>query len=193
MEEKQSWMEKATQLDRRWVFVLVALSVIIPILIGVALPVNISKDVRSVYDYIENVPADSTIMIVCDYDPASEAELYPMTLALYRHCFDRGISVVSFTMWPNGAALIERAFDEMKLEYEIEQGKDYINLGYQVGGHYNIIQAGLDLKNAFPTDYRGNSTTHMEALDGIDTLNDLGYVIDLEPDADFTANVHRGR
>jgi len=181
MEEKKkkNWMELAVNLERRWIFLLVAVSVIVPIIVGTVLPVNISPPVKSVFEYVDGLPEGDTVMIVCDYDPASEAELYPMTLALYRHCFDKKLKVVSFTMWPNGAALIERAFDEMKLEYEIESGRDYINYGYQVGGHYNIIQAGIDLRNAFPTDYNGNSTTHMEAIAGIENLNDLGFVIDL--------------
>jgi hypothetical protein len=124
---------------------------------------------------------------VLDYDPASEAELYPMTLALYRHCFDRGIKVMSFTLWPNGAALIERAFDAIKLEYNdsemypdgVRSGIDYVNFGYQVGGALVIIAAGQDIRTAFSTDYRGNSTTNMPVLEGINSLADLDYVVDL--------------
>src|SRR4030042_5954208 len=100
MDEKQTWMEWITSLDRRYIFVLVALAVIIPIVIGAVLPVNISPSVKSSYDFIENLPPHSPVMIVLDYDPASEAELYPMTLALYRHCFDKGHRLLSFTLRP---------------------------------------------------------------------------------------------
>jgi len=187
MEEKQNWMEWITTLDRRYIFLLVAISVIIPIVIGVILPVNVSPEVRSVYNYIDALPEGSTVMIVLDYDPASEAELYPMTLALYRHCFDRGIKVMSFTLWPNGAALIERAFDTIKLDYSesemfpdgIRSGIEYVNYGYQVGGALVIIAAGQDIRTAFSTDYRGNSTASMEILEEINSLGDLDYVVDL--------------
>ncbi len=180
MDEKKSWMETITTLDRRYVFVLVAIAVTIPIVVGAVLPVNISPSVQSVYDYIDELPEGSTVMIVLDYDPASEAELYPMTLALYRHCFDRGHRVLSFTLWPNGAALIERAFDQMKLEYEdVQSGINYVNFGYQVGGALVIIAAGQDMRTAFPTDYRGNTTAGMPVLEGISSLSDLDYVIDL--------------
>lgn len=187
MEEKQNWMEWITTLDRRYVFILVALAVVIPIVLGVTAPVNISPEVRSVYNYIDALPEGSTVMIVLDYDPASEAELYPMTLALYRHCFDKGIKVMSFTLWPNGAALIERAFDTIKLEYNdsemypdgVRSGIDYVNFGYQVGGALVIIAAGQDIRTAFSTDYRGNSTANMPALENIGSLGDLDYVIDL--------------
>ncbi len=188
MTENKNWMEKAMALDRRWIFLAVALSVVLPIIFGVALDVDESPEVKSIYRTIEDLPAGSVIMIVCDYDPASEAELYPMTLALYRHCFDKGHKVLSFTMWPNGAALIERAFDEVKLDvdpetglpkYQLESGVDYINYGYQVGGVYNIIQAGINLRNTFPSDYRGQSVNNMPILEGINSLTDLAYLIDL--------------
>ena len=78
MEEKKHWMEVATQLDRRWIYLAVAIAVITPILIGATLPVNISPSVRSVYETIEGLPEGSVVLIACDYDPASEAELYPI-------------------------------------------------------------------------------------------------------------------
>lgn len=188
MNEKKNWMDVAQNLDRRWIFLLVALTVIIPVAIGVSLPVDTSPAVKSIYDTIEGLPEGSVVMIVCDYDPASEAELYPMTLALYRHCFDRKLKILSWTMWPNGAALIGRAFDDVEADidpetnlpvYDIESGVDYLNYGYKVGNVYNIIQAGINLPNAFPSDFRGNSTSNMPIMEGIDTLTDLAYVIDL--------------
>jgi len=187
MDEKQNWMEWITSLDRRYVYILVAFAVVIPIVLKAIAPVNISTEVRGVYDYIDSLPEGSSVMIVLDYDPASEAELYPMTLALYRHCFDKGHKVLSFTLWPNGAALIERAFDAMKLEYGPEEGypdgvrsgREYVNFGYQVGGALVIIAAGQDIRTAFSTDYRGNSTANMPILAGLDSLADMDYVVDL--------------
>jgi hypothetical protein len=180
MNEKKNWMEVITTLDRRYIFVLVAVAVVIPVLLKISLPVNVSPSVQSAFDYVESLPEGSPVMIVLDFDPASEAELYPMTLALYRHCFDKKLRVLSFTLWPNGAALIERAFDEVRLEYtDIERGVDYINFGYQVGGALVIIAAGQNMHTAFPTDYRGNTTSNLPVLEGIETLTDMKYVIDL--------------
>lgn len=184
MQEKQTskkdWITTLTNLDRRVIFVLVALAVLLPLLTKKTLPVSITPEVKAVYDYIDKLPEGSAVMVVLDYDPASEAELYPMTLAIFRHCFDKKIRVLSWTAWPNGAALIERAFNTMELEYPgIKSGVDYANFGYQVGGAIVIIQAGQNLLNAFPTDFRGNSTATMPVLAGINKLSDLDYIIDL--------------
>ena len=179
MTQKKSWMEWITTLDRRIIFLLVAIAVVVPLVLKVALPVNISPSVKPVYDYIEALPEGARVMIALDYDPASEAELYPMTLALFRHCFDKKLRVLSWTQWPNGAALAERAFNTMKEEYNIQPGVDFVNFGYQVGGAVVILQAGQNLPVAFPTDYRGNPTATMPIMQGLKTLNDLDYIIDL--------------
>jgi len=178
--EKKTWMDIATSLDRRVIYILVALAVIIPLILGMKAKVTISDSVQSVYDYVESLPPGSAVMIVLDYDPSSEAELYPMTLALFRHCFDREQRVLAFTLWPNGAALIEKAFNEMKLEYPgIQSGVNFVNFGYQVGGAITIMMAGQDMLRAFPTDYRGNSTAAMPVMAGLKVITDCKYVIDL--------------
>ncbi|HEX9746106.1 MAG TPA: hypothetical protein VGB30_11840 [bacterium] len=178
--EKKNWMEVITALDRRMIFVFVAIAVTIPVMLGVVVPVNISPAARSVYDYVETIPEGGTVLIACDYDPASEAELYPMTKAMFRHCFDKKLRVMAFTLWPNGSALIEKAFGEMEAEYpDIERGEDFVNLGYQVGGALVILAAGQDMYKAFPTDYSGNTTQSMSVMNGIRTLADLDYVVDL--------------
>jgi hypothetical protein len=178
--EKKSWMDWITSLDRRVIFVLVALAVIVPLLLKIPSKVNISPSVQSVYDYVNTLKPGDVVMIVVDYDPASEAELYPMTLALFRHCLDKKLRIMSFTFWPNGASLVERAFNTMKVEYpEIKDGVDIVNFGYQVDITATIMLAAQDMTKAFPTDYRGNPTAVMPIMKGVGKINDLAYVIDL--------------
>jgi hypothetical protein len=178
--EKKSWMDLITSLDRRVIFVFVALAVIIPLLLGISGPVNISPSVQSVYDYIDTLKPGDSVMVVVDYDPASEAELYPMTLALFKHCLDRKLKVLSFTFWPNGASLVERALNQMKVDYkDIKDGVDIVNFGYQVDIPATIMMAGQDMAKAFPTDYRGNPTAVMPIMQGLNKITDIKYVIDL--------------
>jgi len=180
MDEKKSWMDIVTNLDRRVIFILIALAVIIPLLTGVKLKVDITPPARAMYNYVNSLKEGDAVMIVFDYDPASEAELFPMSLALMRHCFDKKLRIISFTNWPNGAAVIDRAFNQMEREYPGKvRGVDFVNLGFQVGGALTIIAMGQDIKNACPSDYRGNSTANMKVFEGIKTLKDLKYVIDL--------------
>jgi hypothetical protein len=173
-----NWMVKITQLDRRWIFLLVALAVIIPQLKPFKLPMEPTVPVRAVFDYIDSLPEGARIFIAMDYDPASEAELYPMTLAIMRHCFEKKQRVLAFTFWVTGKGLISRAFNRMEAEYHVVHGIDYANYGFQVGGAYVIIQAGQNFPAAYPM-AKLQRTEDMQITQGVQKLGDLDYIIDL--------------
>ena len=67
-------LEKFMNMDRRIIFILVALVVIIPTLIPVRLPIAVSEPTQKLYDYIDALPSGSTIMMAFDYGPSSLAE-----------------------------------------------------------------------------------------------------------------------
>jgi hypothetical protein len=173
-----NWMNKITQLDRRWIFLLVAICVIIPQIFKFSLPMKATSNVQKVFDHIESLPKGARIFIWTDYDPASEAELYPMTIAIMRHCFERGDRVMAATFWVTGKDLITKALNQMKREYNLEHGVDYANYGYQVGGAYVILQAGVNFPAALPL-AKLQRTEDMEITQGITKLADLDYIIDL--------------
>ena len=65
-------------IDRRIIFVFVALGVIIPALTSFNLPINPTPNVQSIYDTIEEVGAkNGTILISFDYGPGSFPEVQP--------------------------------------------------------------------------------------------------------------------
>ena len=80
-------IEKLMNIDRRIVFILVALAVIIPSLLSVSFPITVSQPTRSAHEYIEALPAGSTLMIGFNYGPSSLAELHPMAKAVIHHVF----------------------------------------------------------------------------------------------------------
>ena len=171
-------ISKLSQLDRRWIFILVAIFVIVPQIIPVALPIEPVPPVISIFDYIENLPEGSRVMFAFDYSPASEAELYPMSIALMRHCFERKLRVLTCTLNVTGKGVISRAFSEMEEEYDITHGIDYVDFGFQVGGFLVIIQAGKDFIQALPV-ARAQRTQDMEITKGIEKIGQIDYVIDI--------------
>jgi hypothetical protein len=172
------WMNKITQLDRRWIFLLVAICVTFPQIWPIEMPMEATPNVEKIFDHIEGLPKGARILIMMDYDPASEAELYPMTIAMMRHCFEKGHKVLSATFWVTGKDLITKALNQMEIDYDLTHGVDFANYGYQVGGAYVIMQAGLNFPSALPM-AKKQRTEDMEITRGINVLSDLDYVVDL--------------
>ena len=98
----QDFADRILSLDRRFIFILIGLVILIPLLYPVGLPVRVSAEAQRVYDYIERLPEGARIVVSLDYDPASKPELQPMTVAILRHAFGRNLRLIGLTLWPTG-------------------------------------------------------------------------------------------
>lgn len=186
-------MERLLRIDRRYLFALVALAVTIPLLIRFDLPVPATKEVKGIYDKIDSLPEGSHILIAFDYDPASKEELQPMAIALLHHCFRNNIKVVGMTLYPGGPGLADRAITETGKQYGKVNGEDYVFLGFKTGFELVMINMGENIYSAFPKDFHGNSTVGMPALEGIQSLEDFGFVIDLASGSTIEAWIAFGK
>jgi len=172
-------LKRLLELDRRIIFLLVLIAVVVSLLLDFDLPIRPTASTKSIYDKIDSFNEDNHVLLALDYDPSSKEELHPMAIALLRHCFKRNIKVAGLTLWPGGAGLAENAFVTVAKEYGREPGKDYVYFGYKPGQASLIINMGENLYTAFPKDYYGNDTKSMDALKNVNSLRDIDYVIDL--------------
>jgi len=166
-------------LDRRLIFLLIAVVTLIPLLYPLGLPIRVSPEVRAVYDYIENLPERSVLLLSLDFDPASKPELHPMALAIVRHAFRKNLRVIGMTMWLTGTSLAESVFAQVAQEQGKKRGEDYVFLGWGPGGANVIISMGQNLYAAFPTDYYGVKTSELPALKNVRSLRDVQYTVSL--------------
>jgi len=102
-----------------------------------------------------------------------------MTLALLKHCFKKDVKPIILTLWVTGAALGESCVTEAAKEFGKKSGDDYVYLGYKPGFTIVILSMGESIKNTFTTDYRGNPTGNMPALQNVDKLGQLDFMIDV--------------
>ena len=167
------------QLDRRFIFGLMSVATVLPLLYPLGLPVRISPETQQLYDRLEHLPERSVVLLSLDYDPASKPELSPMTVALLRHAFAGNLRVVALTLWPAGTSMAESALRHGAEEAAKTDGTDYVFLGYGPGEANAIISMGQSLTAAFPTDYAGRKTAALPVLKGVRSLRDIDYALSL--------------
>ncbi|MCX7703281.1 MAG: hypothetical protein N2234_04165 [Planctomycetota bacterium] len=171
--------EKLMKIDRRYIFVMIAVAIILPTIYEVRMKIDISEPVKRIYDRVESLKPGSVVLISNDYDPAAKAELYPMTLAVLRHCFRKNLKVLAMNLWPQGAGLVRMALSTAAKEYKKENGSDYVFLGYKPGGAVVIIGMGQNLLGTFPKDADSKPLAELPLIKekGIKTLKDIPLVI----------------
>ena len=57
------WLIKFQRMDRRWVFLGMAVAILIPLLWPLKLPFRVDKEVRDIYQQVEKLPEGSAVLI----------------------------------------------------------------------------------------------------------------------------------
>lgn len=172
--------QKLLSLDRRWIFLLVAVVAFIPFLIPFSIPgMRVTEPAQRLYDAIEKIPAGSAILVSADYGPSNSPELQPMMIAILEHAFRKDLRVVGMTLWPAGIGLAERALRETAVRNGKTYGTDYAFLGWKVGNNSVIVGMGQDIAVTFPTDHKKTKTETIPVMAGIRRLADFALVASL--------------
>ena len=145
-------------LDRRWIFLVVGLLVLGPLIWPVTLPLTVSPRVRGFHDTIDALPDGSTVLMSCDWDPGGKPEMQPMTRSALRHLFKKNCKVVITVLWNGGPGIVDETCRAVADEMGKVYGVDWVNLGYKAGNEAVMVLMGQSIPNTFPTDMRGGRT-----------------------------------
>jgi hypothetical protein len=167
----------------------------VPILSYFGLGVKITPEVSAIYDTIESLPTGSIVMVPMEYDPATAAELEPMSKAVLRHCFSRDLKVMTTAFMIDGVVLIERSLAEVAAEYEKEYGKDYVYLGYKPYMQIVLLNMGENFRKPFPRDYYGKRLDELPMMLGVNNYSNIACIVGINgtSGADYWINYASGR
>lgn len=172
-------------IDRRWIFLLMLLSVAVPILVigvtGKSFPEVPSAMAQAVFDEIDRLPEGSKILLPFDFDPASEGELGPMATTFTYHCCKKKHKLYFMALWPVGPQMIDETIDRViKADFpDMRYGVDYLNLGFKPGNEGVIRVVVTDLKELYTTDDRGANINNIPMMEGIRSVRDMDLVINV--------------
>lgn len=172
------WVERVGRLDRRVIFVVIGLSVVIPLVAKLVFPVYPSKIVKDIYDRIESLPVGSRVALSLDYGPATAPENQPMASAIARHVLERDCRLYVMALWATGPGQANILIDDvLRAEFPDKiEGTDWVHLGYKAGNQGLINAILLDLKGMYTTDSDGRAIDEIPMMDEIRNLTDFDLI-----------------
>ncbi|MDP2361248.1 MAG: hypothetical protein Q8O14_10945 [bacterium] len=178
------WLTRFLALDRRWIFLLMALCILTPLIVPFGLPFRPDPAVQRLYQAIEDLDEGSLVLISCDYDPGSKPELQPFTEALFHHLFRRKLKVVVSCLWPGAPPLVNQAIAQALAVEEIRalglQDKiDYVNLGYKDGRQLAMLGMGENIHATFPKSYDGTPIAQIPIMQRMRKLGDSDLFVNV--------------
>ncbi len=150
---------------------LVAYAMISPM----GLPIPIGDHTRTLYDFVESIPAGKTVYIGHDYGASNLAEIEPSAIALAWHCFSRGIKIVGAGTTTESGAMMQRVMGVVLKDFPDKvYGTDWVNIGYKGGGNAFFEAMGVNIVNAASgTDFEGKRIEDMPLMKEIKSFKDV--------------------
>ncbi len=175
-----SILKKLGNTDRRIIFILIALSVILPIIFKITFPNPVGAEPsRDMFEYIDAMPSGSDVLMSFDYGPSTMPELQPMAIAIATHLLRKDINVVCMALWPEGASLAQEVMSGVADSLGRTQYEDWCNLGYKTGAGIMIVRLGSSMKAVFPADRDNLPWEEIPMLAQISDLTSFDLVITL--------------
>jgi hypothetical protein len=177
MSKTTDYIIKLGHVDRRWIFALIAIVVLLPLFFPLGLPIRASNASQDVYAAIEAVPNGSKILLSVEYGPSTKPEIHPMAVGVLRHFFRKDCKVYVTCLWPDGQfmaaeALAEVADEELGLTY----GEDYVLLGFRPGNEAVVKGIVSNLRKMYTIDSRNTLIEEIPMMEGINNINDFDFL-----------------
>ncbi len=181
-------IEFLSTLDRRIIYLILALVVVLPLVIPSVQKVRVMTPVNKLFDAVESIPDDQILMIDFDYDPQTLPEIEPMGIAVLRHAFQQRIKVAVLSLYVQPLGLAKKALDQVTEEFNskalsradsVIYGRDYVFLGWQPPPIVPLLGMGISITNVYRRDYYGYRTDSLPMMAKVKNFNDVGILVSL--------------
>ncbi len=173
--------EFVKNLDRRWIFLMMFLSVALPIVFGLQFPEKPTQLAYDVFNEIENLQEGDRVLMAWDFDPATEGELGPMATAFARHCCEKKVKMYFLALVPVGPRMIEGTINDIiKTDFpDLVYGEDYVNLGYKSGNEGVIKVIVTELRGLYSTDARGTNIDQIPMCKDVENVQNMDLIVNV--------------
>ena len=164
-------------IDRRWIFLIIAAVVIVPLIFPVGLPIRPTDTTKNVYDSIEKLPAGSKVLLSVEYSPSTRPENHPMTISILRHLFKNNHKVFITCLWPDGQFMAQDAINQVaKQEFNKTYGVDYVFLGFRPGNEAVVKGIVSNLRKLYTVDVYQKKIDEIPLMNGINNFKDFDFL-----------------
>ena len=165
------------KVDRRWIFLVIGLAVLLPLFFPLGLPIRATNATQRVYDAVEELEPNSKVLVSFEYGPSTKPEIHPMAIAILRHLFTNGQKVYVTCLWPDGQFMAEDALTEIaEEEYGLTYGEDYVLLGFRPGNEAVVKGLVSNIRKLYTTDARGTLVDQIPMMANVNKVKDFDFI-----------------
>ena len=165
------------KVDRRWIFVVIGLAVLLPLFFPLGLPIRATNATQLVYDAVDDLEPNSKVLVSFEYGPSTKPEIHPMAIGILRHLFTNNQKVYVTCLWPDGQFMAEDALTEIaEQEFGLTYGQDYVLLGFRPGNEAVVKGIVSNLRKLYTTDARGTLVDQIPMMANVNKVKDFDFI-----------------
>jgi hypothetical protein len=183
--EERSLIEKLEYIDRRVLFWILTIIMIIMMVRPVGLPVLVSDHTKAFYNALEKLRPGDVVLIDLGITFATIPELSPsFTVTIHKLC-EIGARLIFVGYSDVQPAIYEMLAVPIFKEYPGKKyGVDYVNLGFIPGGETGVKALADNIPGIAKTDSYGTSIEKIPLMSGVKDASDVNLIITFEGGAE---------
>ena len=179
------WRQLQT-IDRRWIYAILIVFILIPLFDpSFNLPIIPSKQSQDFYDTVQQIPPGGMVLVDGQWSPGTRGENQWQTQAVLLHLMRRHLRFAILSFDPQNNTLVQNLVSALAPKYGYVEGRDYVNFGYKPSAVFiQTVQAmATNIPGTLKKDRNGTPLAGMPAMKGINSIQDLGAVVEVTPAA----------
>ncbi len=179
-------LQKLNNIDVRWLYLIMVIFAIFPLLKPIGLPLPITERTRHSFEVIDALQPGDLVFFGIDYSPTQEAEMWPQTLAIGHHLAQRGVKIVLLNMIEGAYRYEEKIRDVILEQYpNYTYGEDMVALPFTAGREAAFNSVAADLKALYQVDLAGAPLNTLPLWNEITSARDFVMYVELADAPDW--------
>lgn len=172
-----SLYQKFDKYGRYIIYILLSLSIAIPLMSPIGLPILIGEETRVWYERVEQLSPGSIVHFGTDMSIGGYGSLRARMVASIRHLLEKDCKIVFIGFFPDAPQIYELLMqDASPIPEGKEYGVDWVCLGYIPGKEVGISAYAIDIRNLISVDYRGTPLDEIPLMNEVNSIEDFALV-----------------
>ena len=183
------WINILESIDRRIIYVFVAVALSIPIMMDIDLRPAEMATADSFFEAVDKFEIDpgDIVLVASDWGPGTLGENKPQTMLAIEHLFRKRVPFALISVYNQAAPFLDEVPKEViqRLEREMpdqkwEYGKDWVNLGFQFGNLTMIqnLAKAEDFHTHVISDAYGTPLSSIPVMKNVKTIKDVPVIME---------------
>ena len=172
--------KKMATYDKRWVYVVLFITTLGPLISPIGMPIGISAMTKNYYEVLDTLEEGDIVFDTWNMEFSGYMELKPGVLATHKMFIEKGVKLCIAFGHYEGVALPGEIFKQLQTwldRYDYTEGEDYIIIGYVFPNEAAVAALSQDFHSNVRVDWKGNSIEGT-FLDEIQNAGDFDMISD---------------